>query len=158
MGADKNFSPKTELILCPKFTPKNLHTSLSRSRSHNGPTNPRNKPQTTPKRKRNSSSKGLSSTTKPQADCPRPLGEPSAWVRWTIRELRRTVRKRSRTSSTAPSITDRPRWARGPSAPSRTVRHSSTDRPRTSCNNNPPTKRIERKANNKTRITRRSAG
>jgi hypothetical protein len=93
MGADKTSSPKRELGLCPKFTTKNLHTSLSRSRSHNGPTNPRNKPQTTPKRKRNSRSKRLSNIAKPQADCPRPPGGPSAWVWRTVRELRRTVRK-----------------------------------------------------------------
>jgi hypothetical protein len=37
--------------LGPKFTSKDLHTSLPRSRSHNGPTNPRSKPQTIPKRK-----------------------------------------------------------------------------------------------------------
>jgi hypothetical protein len=93
MGADKKSSPKRELGLCPKFTTKNSHTSLPRSRSHNRPTNPRNKPQTIPKRKRNSWSKRLSSTAKPQADCPRPPGEPSAWVRQTVRKLRRTVQK-----------------------------------------------------------------
>jgi hypothetical protein len=37
MGPDKNYSPKRELSLCPKFTTKNLHTSLPRSRSHDGP-------------------------------------------------------------------------------------------------------------------------
>jgi hypothetical protein len=54
--------------------------------------------------------------------------------------------KDSRTSSTPPQITDRLRWARGPSAPSPTLRHLSTVRPQTSCNKNPPTKWIERKA------------
>jgi hypothetical protein len=49
MGADKNSSPKRELGLYPKFTTKDSHTSLPRSHSHNGPTNPRNKPQTIPK-------------------------------------------------------------------------------------------------------------
>jgi hypothetical protein len=140
MGADKNSSPKRELGLCPKFTTTNSHTSLPRSQSHNRPTNTRHKPQTIPKQKQNSRSKGLSSTAKPQADCSRPPGGPSAWVRRTVRELRQTVEKHSRTSSTAPSITDRPQWACGPSAPSRTVRHSSMDRSRTSCNKNPLTK------------------
>jgi hypothetical protein len=60
MGADKNSSPKRELDLCPKFTTKDSHMSLPRSRSHNRPTNPRNKPQTIPKRKNDSRSKGLS--------------------------------------------------------------------------------------------------
>jgi hypothetical protein len=109
MGADKNSSPKRELGLCPKFTTKDSHTSLPKSRSHNGPTNPRSKPQTTPKRKRNSKSKGLSSSAldhadRPQApgglsarpgrtvrehwvDCPRGLGGLSAWLRRTIRKL-----------------------------------------------------------------------
>jgi hypothetical protein len=49
MGADKNSSPKRELGLYPKFTATDSHTSLPRSRSHNGSTNPRNKPQTIPK-------------------------------------------------------------------------------------------------------------
>jgi hypothetical protein len=80
----------------------------------------------------------------------------------TLRSTRRTVRglragrpcgysgpsasyvgpfeKHSRTTSTAPSIMDRPRWAHGPSDPSRTVRHSSTNRPGTSCTKKPLTK------------------
>jgi hypothetical protein len=64
--------------------------------------------------------------------------------------------KRSRTSSTTPSIMDHPRWARKLSAPPWTVRHSSTDRPRTSCNKNPPTKWIERKTRKNSRRTRRT--
>jgi hypothetical protein len=47
----KNSSPKWEPGLDPKFTTRESHTSLPRSRSHNGCTNPRNKPQTIPKRK-----------------------------------------------------------------------------------------------------------
>jgi hypothetical protein len=66
-----------------------------------------------------------------RADCPRGGHRPSE--------------NATRTSSTAPRKTDRPWWTRGPSASSRTVRHSSTDRPQTSCTKNPPTKRIERK-------------
>jgi hypothetical protein len=68
MGADKNSSPKRELGLCPKFTTKESHTSLPRSSSHNEPTNPRNKPQTIPKRKHDSRSKGLSSSARHQAE------------------------------------------------------------------------------------------
>jgi hypothetical protein len=71
MGADKNSSPKGELGLCPKFTTKDSHASLPRSRSHSGPTNPRNNHQMIPKRKHNSRSKGLSSSTRHQADSPR---------------------------------------------------------------------------------------
>jgi hypothetical protein len=107
MGADKNSSPKRELGLCPKFTTKDPHMSLPKSRSHNGPTNPRSKP---------------------------------------------------RTSITAPSIMDCPRWARGPSASSRTIRHSSTDHPRTPYNKNPPTKWIERKTRKNSWRTQRTLG
>jgi hypothetical protein len=46
-----------------------------------------------------------------KGDCPRGCDGPSE--------------NNPRTSSTAPSITDPPRWARGPSAPSHTIRHSS---------------------------------
>jgi hypothetical protein len=91
MGADKNSSPKRELGLCPKFTTKDSHMSLPRLRSHNGPTNPRNKPQTIPKRKRNSKSKELSSSALDQADHlqapgdrPQGLVGLSAGLRWTV--------------------------------------------------------------------------
>jgi hypothetical protein len=72
MGADKNFSPKRELGLYPKFTTKDSHTSLPRSRSHDGRTNPRNKPQLIPKRKHEPRSKGLSYSAAVLADGPRP--------------------------------------------------------------------------------------
>jgi hypothetical protein len=85
MGDDKKSSPKRELSLCPKFTTKDSHTSLPRSRSHNRPTNPRNKPQTIPKRKQNSKSKGLSSSALDQADRPQAPGGPSVRPRRTIR-------------------------------------------------------------------------
>jgi hypothetical protein len=67
-----------------------------------------------------------------RADCPRGGHGPSE--------------NATRTSSIAPRKTDRLWWTRGPSASSRTIRHSSTDRPQTSCTKNPPTKRIEREA------------
>jgi hypothetical protein len=188
MGADKNSSPKRELGLCPKFKTKDPHTSLPKSSSHNGRTNSRSKPQTIPKWKRNSKSKGLSSSALDQADRPQAPGRPSVRFRRTVRRHRAdrpqglgglfpgtgwTVREdeadcprgcsgpsknNPRTSSTAPSITDYPRWARGPSAPSRTVRHSSTDRPRTPCNKNQPKKWIERKTRKNLRRTRRTLG
>jgi hypothetical protein len=41
MGADKNSSQ--ELGLCPQITSEKSRTHLPRSRSHNGPTDPRNK-------------------------------------------------------------------------------------------------------------------
>jgi hypothetical protein len=62
--------------------------SLSRSRSHNGPTNPWNNLQTIPKQKRNSRSKGLSNSAQPGADSPRCPGGRSA-------RMRRTIRKRT---------------------------------------------------------------
>jgi hypothetical protein len=74
--------------------------SLPRSHSHNAPTNPRNKPQTIPKRKHDSKSKRLSCPTNHQADRLRPPGKPSA-------SSGGLSEKQSRTSSTAPSITDR---------------------------------------------------
>jgi hypothetical protein len=85
MGADKHSSPKRELSLCPKFTTKNLHTSLSKTRSHNGHTNPGNKPQMIPKRKRNSRRKGLSNSAQHQADRLQAPSGPSAWPRRTVR-------------------------------------------------------------------------
>jgi hypothetical protein len=151
MGADKKSSPKREVGLYPKFTTKDPHMSFPRSRNHNGPTNPRNKPQTIPKRKHDSRSKGLSCPVAHQADRPRPPGGPSVGCGGLSE-------KRSPTTSTAPSITDCPRWARGPPAPSWTVRHSSMDRPRTSCNKNPPTQWIERKTRKNSRRTRRTLG
>jgi hypothetical protein len=85
MGADKNSSPKRELGLYPKFTTKDSHTSLPRSRSHYGPTNPRNKPQTIPKRKHETRSKGLSSPANTLADSSRPWGVRSTVTGWTVR-------------------------------------------------------------------------
>jgi hypothetical protein len=81
MRADKNSSPKRELGLYPKFTATD---------SHNGPTNPRNKPQMIPKRKHEARSKGLSCPAGALADSPRPWGERSAVTVWTV--PRRTVR------------------------------------------------------------------
>jgi hypothetical protein len=118
----------------------------------------RNKPQTIPKWKHNSRSKGLECPEGHVADYPQPPGRPSARARRTVRELRRTVQKQPWTSSTAPSIMDCPWWACGPSALSRIVRHFSMDRPRTSCNKNPQTKWIEQKTHKNSRRTRRTLG
>jgi hypothetical protein len=92
MGADKNSSPKRELSLDPKFTTKDSHTSLARSRSHDGRTNPKNKPQMIPKRKHEPRSKGLSCSAPVQADGPRPWGGLSATTTRTVRTTQRTVR------------------------------------------------------------------
>jgi hypothetical protein len=96
------------------------HMSLPRSRSHNGPTNPGNKPQTIPKRKHDTRSKGLR----------------------TLHNTRRTVReagtdglrpssgqsvKYNRTSSTAPWKMDGPRLVPGRSASNRC--HVDSPRP-----------------------------
>jgi hypothetical protein len=72
MGADKNSSPKRELGLYLKFTTKDSHTSLPRSHSHDGRTNPRNKPQTIPQQKHEPRSKGLSYSAAVLADGSRP--------------------------------------------------------------------------------------
>jgi hypothetical protein len=88
MGADKISSPKRELSLCPKYTTKDSHTSLPRSRSHTEPTNPRNKPQTIPKQKHDSRSKGLSCPAKALADGPRGRGKRSARTGRTVRDPR----------------------------------------------------------------------
>jgi hypothetical protein len=92
MGADKNSSIKRELGLYPKFTTMDSHTGLPRSRSHNKRTNPRNKPQTIPKRKHEARSKGLSYPETTQADCPRSPGGLSVGTACTVRDPRRTVR------------------------------------------------------------------
>jgi hypothetical protein len=91
MGTDTNSSSKRELGLYPKFTATDSHTSLPRSRSHNGPTNPRNKPQMIPKRKHEARSKGLSCTAKALADSPRPWGGRSAVTMQTVHDPRQTV-------------------------------------------------------------------
>jgi hypothetical protein len=84
MGDDKNSSPKRELGLYPKFTTKDSHTSLPRSCSHYGPTNPRNKPQTIPKWKHKSRSNGLSNPAQCRADGPRAWGGQSADTMQTV--------------------------------------------------------------------------
>jgi hypothetical protein len=117
MGADKNSSPKRELGLYPKFTTKDPHTSLPRSRSHYGPTNPRNKPETILKRKHESRSKRLSNPAQCRADGPRAWGGQSADTGRTVRYPR----------ADGPFIaTERP----DVHSNTRTVRTSSTDGPR----------------------------
>jgi hypothetical protein len=74
MGVDKKSSPKSRTRLYPIFTTKDSHMTLPWSRSHNGPTNPRNKSQTNHKRKRNSRSKGLRRSVKPEEHDPRCTG------------------------------------------------------------------------------------
>jgi hypothetical protein len=74
MGVDKKSSPKSRTRLYPIFTTKDSHMTLPWSRSHNGPTNPRNKSQTNHKRKRNSRSKGLRRSVKPEEHDPQCTG------------------------------------------------------------------------------------
>jgi hypothetical protein len=136
MRADKNSSPKRELDLCPKFTTKDSHTSLPRSRSHNGPTNPRNKPQTIPKRKRNSRSKGLSNSAQHQADGPRGWGGRFARLGQMVRGHRANDPRPSSGQSVKRNRTTRsaPRNAGGP-YPTRGLSESNlcrTDGPRPS--------------------------
>jgi hypothetical protein len=147
MGADKNSSPKRELGLCPKFTTTYSHTSLPRSRSHTRPTNPRNKPQTIPKRKHDSRSKGLSCPAKALADGSRASGGRSARTGRTIRDPRadgplnatgppaahpetQTVRTLHADCprATCAARTVRGLWADGP-AHTRTVRYTYADGP-----------------------------
>jgi hypothetical protein len=104
----------------PKFTTKDSHMRLPRSRSHNGPTNSRNKPKTILKRKHNSRSKGLSCHAKAQADGPRGWGGRSASTGRMVRDPRAdSPKKRNRTSNTAPRKTDGPRLVPGWSASNR---------------------------------------
>jgi hypothetical protein len=112
MGADKNSSPKRELGLCPKFTIKDSHTSLPRSRSRYRPTNPRNKLQTIPKQKHESRSKGLSNSMRHQADS---HGDRADGPRVTDGQSE----KGSRPSSSTPQITDSPHPILGRSASNR---------------------------------------
>jgi hypothetical protein len=147
MGAHRNSSPRREPGLCPNFTTKDYHTSLPRSRSHNGPTNPMKKPQTIPKWNHNTRSKGLSNPAQCQADGPRASGGRSADTGRTVRYLRadnpligtkppdahpetRTVRT---WASDGPRATGAMRTIRDPQADSpartRTVRYLYTDSP-----------------------------
>jgi hypothetical protein len=64
---------------------------LPRSRSPSGPTNPRNKPQTIPKLKRNSRSEGVSNSAQAQADGPRGGGGRSARSRRTVRKSQQNL-------------------------------------------------------------------
>jgi hypothetical protein len=75
-----------EFGLYPKITTTDSHTSFPRSRSHNGPTNPRNKPQLNPTRKHNSKSKRLRQSGKHQTDRPQCPGGLSVRRARTVRE------------------------------------------------------------------------
>jgi hypothetical protein len=106
---------------------------LPRSRSHYGPTNPRNKPQTIPKRKHESRSKGLSNPAQCQADGPRAWVGQSADTGWTDRYPRADnvliATKRpdahSNTRMVRTSFTDGPRAT----GATRTVRGVQADGP-----------------------------
>jgi hypothetical protein len=156
MGVDKNSSQGMNSAYAPNPQPR-THTSLPRSRSHNGPTNPRNKPQTNPKRKCNSRSKWL---------------RQSAYLGRTVRMEGRTVRgakadcphgqvgpyaNSSRTTSSAPRNTDRPYPTRGPSAIEGLSALTSRTVYQTSCKRKSTTRRVEQKTRKNSRWPRRTA-
>jgi hypothetical protein len=122
MRAHKNSSPKNRTQLYPKYTTNDSHTSLPRSRSHNGPTNPKNKPQHIPERKHNSRDEGLSKICQLGTDCPcKDLGPsvsyggPSVKRGQTVREARMDcLYYADITSSSTPANTDRPIRPHGP--------------------------------------------
>jgi hypothetical protein len=129
------------------MTTKDSHTSLLRSRSHNRPTNRRNKPQLKATRKRNSRSKGLRQSAVPGADGPRCPGGQSARSRQTVREVAADDPKMKpeqpvlhleiRTVRTLPS--DGLRATRA----TRTVRKPQADGPQTPCNETQLVQQIE---------------
>jgi hypothetical protein len=61
--------------------------SLPKSRSHNGPTNLRNKPQLKATWKRHSRNKGLRQFAMPRVNCQRCPGRRSVWSRRIVREV-----------------------------------------------------------------------
>jgi hypothetical protein len=92
MGADKNYSPKREPDLCPKFTTKDSHTNLPRSRSHkdlpNLGTNPKQSRSGSTTQEANDLATLRSArrtVRKPGADGPRTLGGRSATHSRTVR-------------------------------------------------------------------------
>jgi hypothetical protein len=103
MGADKNSSPKRELGLCPKFTTKDSHAILPGSRSHNGPTNPRNKLQKQSQSgSTNQEAKDLAALRDTRrtvrgdrADSLRGTGGRSAGHGWTVRKRKSTLQWRT---------------------------------------------------------------
>jgi hypothetical protein len=155
MGADKNSSPKRELGLYHKFTTKDSHTSLPRSRSHYGRTNPRNKPQMIPKRKHEARSKGFSYYAATEADCPRsPCGRSATHGGLSVKHKQNDPNSTSTHGWPVP----RPRMVReqlvprGQSATSRrTVRQTPSHQ-------KPLANRIQTKAFKNTRRTRRTFG
>jgi hypothetical protein len=137
MGADKNASRRMNSTYVTNSQPM-VPTRVS----HNRPTNLRNKPQLKAARKRNSRRKGLSSSTRHQADGPRAPGGPSARPRRIVRRHRADYPKmtleppvlhpqnsdrlwRHRGPSVRkPAHTDCPWTPRGPSAKHSTTKNS----------------------------------
>jgi hypothetical protein len=142
---NEKFFLQDELGLCPKFTTKDSHTSLPKSRSDNIPTNPRNKPQLKATQKRNSRSKGLRQPAKPGADHPhggRTVREGQA----DLSQAQGVLSKNStRTSSIAHRKTDCLCPTRGPSAWKRPSALSSRTVRQTPSNQKDQTKWIEMK-------------
>jgi hypothetical protein len=119
------FVPKDELGVCPKFTAKDSHTSLPRSRSHNRPTNPRNTPQLKATWKRNSRSKGLRQLRSPRrtvwsdgADGPRVASGRSARSWRTVRNSKPNLQFAPSKIQTVRELTaNSPLLADGPASP-----------------------------------------
>jgi hypothetical protein len=128
MGADKNSSRRLNSTYVPNSQPR-IPTRVCQGRivTTNLPTLGTN-PKQSQSKSETQEAKDLAAlrntrrtVRKHLADCPRGLGGPSAG-------LRRTARNQLPNHQYCTSITDRTRRARGLSAPSRTVLHSSTDR------------------------------
>jgi hypothetical protein len=105
-----------ELGLCPKFTTKDSHTSLSRSRSHNRPTNPRNNPNSKQYGSATQEAKDLGNlrclgqtVCGGRADGPRGLGGWFARPRRTVRKISPNNQYRtSKYRRSVPYVTTRP--------------------------------------------------
>jgi hypothetical protein len=173
MGADKNSSPKRNSAYAPNSQPR-IPTRVCQGSvvTSDLPTlgaNPKqSQSESETQRTKDLAAQHWTRRTvrKHRMDRPRGLGGLSADTGRTVRKAWAdfprgcdgSSENNPQTSSTTPLITVRLRWARGPSAPLRTVRHSSTDRPRTPCNKNPPAKWIEQKSRKNTQRTRRTGG
>jgi hypothetical protein len=116
MGADKNSSPKRELGLCPKYTTKDSHTSLLRSRSHNGPPTLGTNPKQYQNESETQGAKNLAALRNPRRTvrdlrAERPCGYDRPFASYGG-----PSEKHSRTTSTAPSIKDHLSTTHGPSS------------------------------------------
>jgi hypothetical protein len=147
MGANKNSSRRMNSAYATKLTTKGTHTSFPKSHSHNGPTNPRNKPQLKATRKRNTRSKGLWRSAQPGADRPRGGSGLSARA-W--RTIHKHVADSLKMPPDLPVLHLEKRTIRALPADhlreirtAWTVRDEQADCPQTPCNQNQPPQQIE---------------